>query len=580
MCIVVVIASLFTGCSPKAAQNADPGAQASAGDDERKQTLFVTGLAYEGMTGFNLMSGNALFPTNNANNMLLYETLFGFNSVTGELSPMIGDSYSWTDPFTLTVKINPAVTFNDGKPLTSEDVVYSYMLGKKYDIPWSSSWLNLSDIQATDPTTVVLLMSKEHPNKTALLEALCGTPIYPKHIWAQLEKDNGDDIGKLMALPNENPVGSGPYKIKFHDDSKVVCERNDDYWGKVRHNGQLPAPKYVTHLLFKSNDAANLAFKEAQLDYSQDFIPNIWKMWEDGHPIKTYLDKPPYYTADSMPSIWFNLDKPGLNNPEVRRAIAYAIDYNNIVQLAMNGYSEPMVPALTLNTPTEMALVDLEALKPLQWSTDVDKANEILDKLGAKPGPDGIRVLPDGTRLGPWDIECPFGWSDWNASLEIVMQNCKKVGIELRTKFPEEPVYVNDRNTGKFDIVMSTPADVISPSQPYLRVRDMMYSKDVPVLGEQAFRNFNRYKNPEVDTLIESLARTEDPVALKKIYTELSLIWLKDVPTIPLMYRPMYFYNCNETYWTNFPTGQDGRNLPGYLFDGAGILGLYDLKSK
>ena len=584
LCLILattLLLTTLTGCGKTATGNqSNSGTNAPAANEERRQTLYVTGLAYEGMTGFNLMSGNSLFPTNNANNMLLYETLFGYNSITGELVSILGDSYTWTDDFTLTVKINPAAKFNDGVPLTSEDVSYSYHLGKKYQIPWSSSWLNLTDVKAIDANTVALIMSKEHPNKTALLEALCSTPIYPKHIWEKLEADNGNDIGKLMALPNENPIGSGPYKIKFHNDTKVVCERDDNYWGKVRHNGKLPAPKYVTHLLFKSNDAANLAFKEAQMDYTQDFIPNIWKMWEGGLPIKTYLDKAPYYTADSIPSIWFNLEKPGLKNPEVRKAIAYAIDYNNIVKLAMNGYSDPVKPALVLNTPEESKMVDLEALKPYQWSTDVAKANAILDSLGAVPGSDGIRVLPDGTRLGPWDLECPFGWSDWNASLEIVMQNCKKVGIELRTKFPEEPVYTNDRNTGKFDIIMSTPADVISPSQPLLRIRDLMYSKDVPAVGEQAFRNFNRFKNPEVDKLIVLAAKTNDPVELKKIYTELNLIWLKEIPTIPLMYRPMYFYNCNETYWTNFPSGQDGRNLPGYLFDGAGILGLYDLKAK
>ena len=575
-----LVLTTFAGCGGKAANAGSGDNTAQSASEERKQTLYVTGLAYEGMTGFNLMSGNSLFPTNNANNMLLYETLFGYNSVNGELAPIVGDSYTWKDDLTMTVKINPAAAFSDGKPLTSADVVYSYYLGKKYEIPWSSSWLNLTDVKAVDETTIDFYMSKEHPNKTAVLEAICSTPLYPKHIWEKLEAENNNDIGKLMALPNENPIGSGPYTIKFHDDSKVVCERNDNYWGKVRHDGRLPAPKYITHLLFKSNDAANLAFKEAQLDYSQDFIPNIWKMWEEGLPVKTYLDKEPYYTPDSIPSIWFNLEKPGLNNPEVRRAIAYAIDYENIVKLAMNGYSDPVIPALVLNTPSEQKLVDMDALKPLQWTTDIAKANEILDKLNAKPGADGIRVLPDGTRLGPWDIECPFGWSDWNASLEIVMQNCKKIGIELRTKFPEEPVYTNDRNTGKFDIIMSTPADVISPSQPWLRIRDLMYSKDVPVMGEQAFRNFNRFKNAEADRLIVEASRTEDPAELRKIYTELNLLWLKEVPTIPLMYRPMYFYNCNETYWTNFPTGQDGRNLPGYLFDGAGILGLYDLKAK
>ncbi|MEI0737744.1 ABC transporter substrate-binding protein [Paenibacillus sp. JTLBN-2024] len=109
----------------------------------------------------------------------------------------------------------------------------------------------------------------------------------------------------------------------------------------------------------------------------------------------------------------------------------------------MSGYSAAMEPSLTLNTDAESKYVDKDAIKPLQWTTDVKAANELLDKIGAQKGKDGIRVL-NGTRLGPYEIECPYGWSDWNAALEIVAQSAKAIGIEIRTKFPEAPVWTND----------------------------------------------------------------------------------------------------------------------------------------
>ena len=92
-----------------------------------------------------------------------------------------------------------------------------------------------------------------------------------------------------------------------------------------------------------------------------------------------------------------------------------------------------------------------------------------LDSIGAAKGKDGIRVL-NGTRLGPFEIECPYGWSDWNAALEIVAQNAKAIGIEIRTKFPEAPVWTNDLQTGKFDIIMNTPAG--GSAKPAVEPRD------------------------------------------------------------------------------------------------------------
>lgn len=573
---------LAAACQPKAVETdsgqSDPGAAATV-DDIRKQILYVTGLCWGGEVGFNVMSGNANFPCNNTNNELIYETLFGFNGATGNIDPILGESYEWADDYTIRVKLRKGAYFSDGKPLTKDDVIYSYRLGDKYELPWSGLWMHTEDITAEGEDTIVFKLSKKDYNWHSSIECLTSVPIYPRHIWEQVEKDANYETGGMYEYPNEDPIGSGPYKVVTYDESKILLERDGNYWGKSVY-GTLPGPKYISHLLFKSNDSANLALKNGDLDYSQDFIPNVWKMWESGSPVRTYIDELPYYVPDSMPSLVFNLSKKGLNNVEVRKALAYAIDYKNIVDIAMNGYSDVVEPALTVNIPNESKYLDKEAVKQYQWHTDFDKANSILDALGAKAGKDGIRVLPDGTRLGPWDLECPYGWTDWNATLEIVMQNAKKVGIELRTKFPEEPVYYNDRDTGSFDIVMTTPGDVISPAQPWLRSRDVMYSKGVTPIGDITFYNFGRYKNPKADEILESIAKTKDEPQLKKLYTDLTLLYLKDIPTIPLMYRPTYFFTVNESVWKGFPHEKDGKNIPPYCFDGAGIKSLYSLTNK
>jgi peptide/nickel transport system substrate-binding protein len=543
----------------------------------RNETLYIDGLQWGAPTNFNLLSGNPAFPINYGNSReLVYETLFMINQLNGQLEPLLGTKYTWTDNLTLRIELNKDAKWSDGQPFTADDVVYTYQLGKKYQTNWSSYWANISDITADGANAVVIHLNKDNPNKLNILDSIELIPMLPKHIWEAIEKKDNNDLATIRKEVNADPIGTGPYKLYFYNDQKITLIRDDNYWGKSLF-GKLPAPKYITHVIYKDNASGDLAFKNGQVDVSQQFTPQVWNMWKGGAPVKTYLKDAPYYLPGSMPSIFFNMTKKGLDNADVRKAIAEAIDYKKISELAMSGYSDVIQPSITLNTPAESKYVDQDAIKPLQWKTDVAAANALLDKIGAKKGSDGIRVL-GGTKLGPYDIECPYGWSDWNAALEIVAQSAKAIGIEIRTKFPEAPVWTNDLQTGKFDIIMNTPAGGVSPSQPWNRAWTIMYSKGVPAIGEMAFWNWGRYKNPAADALIEKIPVTSDPAQLKTMYTELDKIWLKDVPSIPLMYRPWVFYTVNESVWKGFPVDGDGSNIPPQIaIDGAGIKALYQI---
>ncbi|TVY07005.1 ABC transporter substrate-binding protein [Paenibacillus cremeus] len=558
---------------------AQPGG-AGGGDAKetaRNETLYINGLQWGAPTNFNLLSGNPAFPINYGNSReLIYETLFMINMMDGKLEPLLGTKYSWADDLTLKIELNKDAKWNDGKPFTSDDVVYTYKLGQKYQVNWSSFWTFIDDVVADGPNAVSIKLKKDNPNKLTVMDSIELIPMLPKHVWEEIEKKANNDLATIRKEVNANPVGTGPYKMYFYNDQKITVARDDNYWGKALF-GKLPAPKYITHVIYKDNAAGDLAFKSGQVDVSQQFIPQVSNMWKGGAPVKTYLKDAPYYLPGSMPSIFFNLSKKGLDNADVRRAIAMSLDYKKISDLAMSGYSANMKPSLTLDADAEKKYVDQEAIKSLQWTTDVDGANALLDKIGAKKGADGIRVL-NGTRLGPFDVECPYGWSDWNASLEIVAQNAKAIGIEIRTKFPEQPVWNNDLQTGKFDIIMNTPAGGVSPSQPWNRARTIMYSKGVAPAGEMAFWNWGRYKNDKADQIIDKIPTVNDEAQLKSLYTELTKMWLADLPSIPLMYRPWVFYTVNESVWKGFPAQGDNTNIPPQIaIDGAGVKALYQI---
>ncbi|MGX1826820.1 ABC transporter substrate-binding protein [Paenibacillus taichungensis] len=543
----------------------------------RNETLYINGLQWGPPTNFNLLSGNPAFPVNYGNSReLVYETLFMVNQLDGGLEPLLGNSYEWTDETTLRIELNADAKWSDGTAFTADDVVYTYELGKKYDINWSSFWTYISEVKADGAQAVEIKLNPDNPNKLTVLDSIELIPMLPKHIWEEIEKKNNNDLTAIRKEVNDNPVGTGAYKLHFYNDQKITIVRDDNYWGQKLF-GKLPAPKYITHVIYKDNAAGDLAFKSGQVDVSQQFIPQVWKMWEGGAAVKTYLKDAPYYLPGSMPSIFFNLSKAGLDNADVRRAIAMSINYEKISELAMSGYSAPMQPSLTLNSDAESKYIDQDAIKSLQWTMDIEGANALLDKIGAKKGKDGIRVL-NGTRLGPFEVECPYGWSDWNAALEIVAQSAKAIGIEIRTKFPESPVWTNDLQTGKFDIIMNTPAGGVSPSQPWNRAMTIMYSKGVAPMGEMAFWNWGRYQNDRADAIIEEIPSVSDEAKLKSLYTELNTIWLKDIPSIPLMYRPWVFDTVNESVWKGFPTEGDGTNIPPQIsMDGAGIKALYQI---
>lgn len=379
-------------------------------------------------------------------------------------------------------------------------------------------------------------------------------------------------------------VASGPYKPNISNDQKVVFQRDDNYWGKAASMwGKLPVPKYIAHNIFKDNAAGDTAFKAGQVDVSQQFISNVASMMSGGK-ISTYLPESPYYLAATMPTAYFNIKKPGLDQVEVRKAIALAVDYDQIIKTAMSGYSPSFaeVPR-TLMSPSasEQALVDQGALKSIQWTgNDIEGAKKLLDAAGIKDtNSDGIREYK-GTKLS-FKAECPQGWSDWNASLEIVAAAGKKIGIDITTYFPDANTFYDDLGNKNFDIAMYSPS-AAGISNPWTRAYGLL-SSSYNKIKTQTIGNFGGYANVKVDKLLESIPHETDQAKLKANYTELSKIYLTDVPSFSLMYRPEVFYTVNETIWTNYPQkgskSDKGIEIPPYdLTDGYGIAGLYTIK--
>ena len=249
----------------------------------------------------------------------------------------------------------------------------------------------------------------------------------------------------------------------------------------------------------------------------------------------------------------------------------------------MTGQSPTFAQApRSLMNPTagEQAAYDHDAVKDLQWmGKDIEGAKALLDEAGiVDTDGDGWREI-DGAKIS-LNAVCPSGWTDWMASMEIVAAAGKDIGIEITTLFPdwgEEQLVFTDGTQTQYDIFM-WGGDAAGPTYPWQRVRNRMSSEFLGLKGNWS-GNWGQYSNPRADEIIKAIPLTSDPEALKALYTEAVQIYLTDVPSFALMYRPELFFAVNETVWTGYPEDGDGLNVPPtILLDGYGIAGLYNLE--
>jgi peptide/nickel transport system substrate-binding protein len=555
---MMILALAIAGCAVPAEPGAAPAAAPAApGQLPRNETLYVAGLQWGPFITFNVLAPNQTWPTGGPS-MLMFEALFAFNVATGDLDPLLAKELTFVDDTTMEITLHDGTTWQDGTPLTVDDVIFTFELAKTHDdLRYSLFWDYVEAMTATGDRTFQIKLNPEELNIGQVEFWLSNERILPKHIWEA--RAAGDT--PLSQIVDDNPLGSGPYKLLNFTSERIALERYDDYWGKEVYG--TPAPKYIVHPIFDSNDAGNLAFQQGAVDLSQQFAPQIWQMWEDKDlPVGTWFRETPYHIPGNIPLLHINIHRPGLDNVLVRRALAYSINYTQIAETAMSRYSTPVQPSLIIPSGAEEKYYDAEQVAELGWEYNPEEARRILEEeLGATKGSDGIYVLPDGTRLGPYKVLAVYGWTDWMTAVELVAQNATEVGIDVSTEFPEQPVLFSRRNAGDFDMLIFTYQGA-SAASPWRRFRETLDIRGVPALGENAFWNYNRFEHPDVAELLDQVAAVTDLETQKALYSQLDRIFLENIPVIPLMYRPLEFYEYNETVWTGFPNADNPMAPP------------------
>ncbi|MBD3418521.1 MAG: ABC transporter substrate-binding protein [Chitinivibrionales bacterium] len=546
----------------------------------RNKTLYVGGFQWGAPVSFNPLHVTPAWPaTGNMN--LIYESMFGYNQITGQLEGILGTEYRFEDD-KLHVTLHEKSAWQDGSPLTSEDVLYTFELHKKYNTLFHAHWNYIDTIVAAGPKEVVFTLSKVNYNRLMMLDIISVTFILPKKIFRPIEQNASDAgseaevLSQIREFKNDSiPLGSGPYTLHAYSNQKIILERVDSYWGAVKYGGRLPAPQYLIHMAYTGNDKFNLALQQGNLDLSQTFCPQIWNKFSKG--VGTWYEKEPYYIPAMIPALLMGLTKAPFDDVAFRRACAHAIDYEKIKTLAVYGYTPDLKPGFILPFGTEKEYFSEQDAAEFGPTYDPAQARQILQDAGYSWGADSLLIAPDGAKVGSLTATCPAGWTDWETTVKIAVTGLRAVGVDVREKFVEYPVWDKNLKNGLFDFTMRTPHPEASPSCPWMRFEKVMSSKEWAPPGQVMYENEGRYKNPRADALLRDLPQLTDENKISRAYRELNAIFMKDIPVIALMYRPWHFYQFSTRHWTNFPSEKNPYAPPQCLMVGAGVKALWEI---
>jgi len=586
---------------------ADCRASRAKADDKnsafpRAETFYLGGRQWSEPSTFNPL-GSPGWPISTMN--LLYETLLMYNSITGQMQPLLAESYAVHDD-SVEVTLNPAARWNDGKPVSASDVVFTFELGKKYkSLNIAPIWQYLLDVRAYDdagreappPTSggaparrVVFQLNRDKKNPLVVLDALQWQIIVPRHALEPLLAERGDNLDEFKKLKFEHgAVSSGPYRLLSSSSEKIAVVRDDDYWGNAAlHGGKKPAPKYIVHPLYKSNDAFSVALRQGRLDISTTFVPRIWLKADKG--VRSWLDHEPYFLSSSIPMLLVNHKHAPLMDVHLRRAMAFAINYKDIRELAVSGYSVPLRPGIILPFGLERAFFSEEDAQKFGTWFDPERARAELRAGGytSRFGPDGELVETrdrDGKRLPTLYVKSPTGWTDWESIVRIAVKSMRAVGIDARERFVDTGLFWNALYEGDFDLIMHTPSTQPSPSKPWSRFEALLTSRDFVPLGQRMYKNIGRFNDPEapgyeprIDELLSRIPTLTDDAARLAAYRELNVLFMKMQPDLPLVYRPDTFYEFSVKHWSNLPSAANPYLPPLIPGDRLGTNMLWSIR--
>ena len=441
---------------------------------------------------------------------LVNEGLTGSSPVDGNYVPGLADSCELSaDGLTLTYKLHEGVTWHDGTPFTSADVVLSHDAQASPDTgsAYTGSFTDtVASYQAVDDMTFEVTLLDTFARVIAFGNTYC--PIMPAHIWGDVAfADWAADGGSTGADP-ARVIGTGPFKFaEWQQGTSATLTKNADYWDDV------PNIDSVIFRLYPDSTSAVEALLAGEIDsYENPDAADIETIEAGGVEVQVY-------DTYSFGFYGYNMDSektPLFQQVEVRQALFYALDRQSIVDNIQLGYgvvANGTQPTLSVAyAPDEIETV---------YGFDPDMSAQLLDSAGWTLGDDGIRANADGLRLS-FEFMYNTGSAATEQTVAYIQDAWSQIGVEMTPNAVDFSTVLVPTITGTYDYEIV----FLGFNWDYSGDQSAMFKTSSYGPGF----NFMRYSNPEYDELAVAANVEQDADARRSLLVQASNIVNNDLP--------------------------------------------------
>lgn len=566
------------GAAAGGAQAAAPAAGQPAGLKEipRNRTLIMAGLGGEhpgGFTDIELFNPYAPGLSRSGNYQACTEGLFYYNMIGDEFIPWMAESYQFNDDFTeVIIRLREGVEWSDGTPFTAKDVAFTLNLLLEHpDLGYAGQIIDtVKSAEAVDDLNVKVTLNTVNPRwvfDNMTFRADLGVPIAPEHVF----KDQ-DPATFTNYNPEKGwPLCTGPYKLVYTDVQRKIWDLREDWWGAKTGFQQLPRVERLVFLPGMDENTMVQMIINNEIDLAFSFTAtNMELAQSQNSKITTFSDKPPYGFLDWWPiGLGFNDTVPPFDDPEIRWAISYSLDRQQIIEVAFKNTTT----AIKLPYPDYPGLRPyFEAVSDLleQYNTtefNLDKAAEIMTRKGYTKDSEGFWVK-DGQRITFEIITFPQHPST-TPQAPVVTEQLRKAGFDASFLLPAD--FVTRIQTGSAHAFLWGHGG--SMRDPYTTLNNLYHIKHVKPTGEAIpFTNLYRWSNQEFSDIVDQMtAVPEGDPRLMDLFHQAMAIWLPNLPDVMLT-ETVILLPRNTTYWTNWPTPDNAYVHEGFWHRTAMLL--------
>jgi peptide/nickel transport system substrate-binding protein len=464
---------------------------------------------------------------------LVLEPMLYLNPATQDFEPLLAERYEISpDKLDLTFYLRKDVRWHDGKPLTADDVIFTFQ--KIMDPKVDSAALRVYFIDCTKAEKIdehTVRFHWKQPYFKALETVGQTMFIIPKHLF-----DDSTDFNKHPFA--RKPVGTGPYRLtSWETGKKIELVRNEQYWGKK---------PYFQRIIFKVITDDNVAlqvFNQGELDVV-GLTPTQW-LKQTNYPEFLKKNHKLYYDYPAFGYIGWNMRRTPFDDRRVRTAMTLLLNRQAILKNIFSCLGQVVSGPNYINTPYYDPSV-----KPLPY--DPEQAKKILDEAGwSDHNGDGIRDK-DGKDF-KFEFLLPAGSADTEKIATIYKEDLARVGITMEIRKLEWAVFLQNIQEFSFDactlgwvldafpdlyqIWHSSMADVKGSSN------HVGYKNpEVDRLIEQARQEFDKQKRIELNRQIHRIIAQDQPYTFLFTFKELAALDKRLTNVVPYPIRPIFLY--------------------------------------